>query len=496
MRNVLATLVLTAIPALALTACNSPSNGSAGVAALPNTQQAKLHPRDFSANDLHAGGATFPAYAYNLGNQPTGLATAPQAPPGDGSLFGSVNLKQGSTVYYCLTGSGTGRGIFTSGSKSQSNGSTATTTGACAPLGATPTGFGARVDPPDFAGSDIALASTDYTTYKTNREPTLGTNWGEPFQIPVIGGPIVYGYRPKDFSSHVPQLQFSRWTYCAIANGTIDNWDDPAITADNGGKSVTGGVAEPITFYFRSDGSGTSFNYTAELSVACNRGFKKPYNAAPYASAGRSAAWPYSFNQSWPGPGSATVPNAHFIGESGNPGVLAAIQSTPFAVGYVEGAWAKSANPAVAQAWLGTDRTEKHQPVFSDPTVPANVLATFSTITASSIEYGQGSDGLPLATSKPNCILYLNPTSWIDPVLKGKDGKDAYPIVAVSYLLFYGQNNGVHFPQKKELIDFLTHSRAQKIITGLEYASLSPSILSADYDAAVGKHGKSACITL
>ncbi|MBV8148911.1 MAG: hypothetical protein JO092_07450, partial [Candidatus Eremiobacteraeota bacterium] len=175
MRNALATLVLAAFSAASLTACNGPSNGATGVGALPNARsQANLRPRDFSANDLHAGGATFPAYAYNLGNQPTGLATQPQAPPGAGSLFGSVSLPSGSTVYYCLTGSGTGRGIFETGSKSQSGGGNATTAGACAPLGATPTGFGARVDPPDFAGSDVAMASTEYPTYKSTREPAVG----------------------------------------------------------------------------------------------------------------------------------------------------------------------------------------------------------------------------------------------------------------------------------------------------------------------------------
>src|SRR5579862_1596063 len=161
MRKALATLALAAVPAFAMTACNGPSNGTSGVSALPNTAQIKVRPNDFSTNDLHAGGATFPAYAYNLGSQPAGLGTSPQAPPGTGSLFGSVTLNSNAQIYYCLTGSGTGRGIFETGTKGQSNGSTATTTGACAPLGATPSGFGARVDPPDFAASDVAMASTE-----------------------------------------------------------------------------------------------------------------------------------------------------------------------------------------------------------------------------------------------------------------------------------------------------------------------------------------------
>ena len=32
-------------------------------------------------------------------------------------------------------------------------------------------------------------------------------------------------------------MKLSTWTYCAVANGTIGYWDDPAITADNGGTA-------------------------------------------------------------------------------------------------------------------------------------------------------------------------------------------------------------------------------------------------------------------
>ena len=39
-----------------------------------------------------------------------------------------------------------------------------------------------RQDPLDFAATATALASTEYNTYKEYREPTSGTNWGEPFE--------------------------------------------------------------------------------------------------------------------------------------------------------------------------------------------------------------------------------------------------------------------------------------------------------------------------
>ena len=61
-------------------------------------------------------------------------------------------------------------------------------------------------------------------------------------------------------------MKLSTWTYCAIAKGTVGNWDDPAITADNGGTAVAG--SQPITFYYRSDGSGTTYLFENKLNTA------------------------------------------------------------------------------------------------------------------------------------------------------------------------------------------------------------------------------------
>ena len=36
------------------------------------------------------------------------------------------------------------------------------------------------------------MTSTDYTNYKADRE-VGSVQWGEPFEFPTIGGPIVYG---------------------------------------------------------------------------------------------------------------------------------------------------------------------------------------------------------------------------------------------------------------------------------------------------------------
>ena len=199
-------------------------------------------------------------------------------------------------------------------------------TAACAGLGDTATGFGGRTDPIDFDASDVMISSSEYATYAANRKSTQG----EPFMFPSLGGAIVFGFRPGDFPG-VSKIKLSTWTYCAIAEGTVGNWNDPAITADNGGTSITGGVSRPMTFYFRSDGSGTTQIFVNKLVNACGSSWPAPYNAAPYESSGHSAQWTFGPSTgNWPGlqtgqtgPGGGT-----YEGANGNPGVLAGIQST------------------------------------------------------------------------------------------------------------------------------------------------------------------------
>ncbi|HEV3090640.1 MAG TPA: substrate-binding domain-containing protein [Candidatus Cybelea sp.] len=481
MRKTIATLALAALPALLLSACNGSNAGGSSVAPLPNAPNVvshhghgRAHRNDNGPQDLHSGGATFPAYGYNQGNQPVGYYYNAQQPPGAGSIFYAVPTT--GTVYYCLTGSGAGRHAF-----EDYMDSSAPPTGPCAPLGATATGFGGRSDPLDFVGSDVAMPSTEYTQYKATREPSSGTNWGEPFEFPTFGGPIVFGYRSKDFGGN-KKVKLSTWTYCAIANGTIGDWNDPAITADNGGHSVTGGNSESITFYFRSDSSGTSYLFTNKLAnttSGCNQTFNAPYNTAPYGYGSRSAAWTFGVNMVWPGPGSSNDPNARFVGENGNPGVLAAIQSTPFGTGYVEGAWAKSANPPIAQAWLLNGKVNG-RPEFISPTNQAAVTKALAKVTSANITYGEGSDEQPLGTSTPWCILYIDPSKFVSPP------GGTYPIVGFSYWLFYGNNNGVHVSDKETLVKYIASAPANKVVNKLEYAPLSASIHTAITNALNG----------
>ncbi len=480
MNKTLATMASAVVCAVSLSACNGGNaNGTPGIGALPNAatsasrQPGRMNPNDNGPNALHAGGATFPGEAYNAQSQPTGTYMDNQPPSGAGSLFASYGGN--GTIYYCLTGSGGGRKQF-DGDPTRLG-----ATAACAALGASPTGFGGRQDPLDFLASDVMISSTEYATYAANRKSTQG----EPFMFPTLGGPIVYGYRPQDFHKHVSHIKLSTWTYCAIANGTVGNWNDPAITADNG-TSVTGGKSEPLTFYYRSDGSGTTQIYVNKIFTTCGSSWPAPYNAPPYQSSGHSAAWTFpNSTGSWTGPNGVQPSGSDFIGESGNPGVLAAIQATAYGTGYVEGAYAKVAVPAVGQALL-QNGTSGGNAVFVDPNVKANVIHALSGVTSTSIHYGECDDLNPCGSSAPQCILYVPPNNFVSPP------SGDYPIVGVSYIMFYGQNN-LHYGDDKTLIQFLASTNASKIINKEEYVALGSSIHKAVLKALNGGGKKKPC---
>lgn len=477
MNKTLATVTSAVVIALSVSACNGTS-GTPGVGAVPNAPLQSINrgglgnPNDNGPSSLHAGGATFPAQAYNGASQPVGKAGSPQAPPAAGSLFAKYGGT--GTIFYCLTGSGAGRKQF-DGDPTRLG-----ATAACAALDASPTGFGGRHDPLDFLASDVMISSTEYATYAANRKPTQG----EPFMFPTLGGPIVFGFRPQDFSAS--HINLSTWSYCAIANGTIGNWNDPALTADNG-KSLTGGSSQPITFYYRSDGSGTTQIFTNKLVNACGNSWPAPYNAPPYESPGHSAQWTFGPSTgNWVGPTGTQPSGSDFIGASGNPGVLAGIQSTAYATGYVEGAYAKTASPAVSQALL-QNGTSNGKPIFVDPTNKTHLVGALKNVTGGSIKYGQCDDLVSCGSSAPNCILFVPPNAFVSP------SSGNYPIVGLSYLLFYAKNNA-HFTDDKKLVTYMVSKGASTIINSLEYASLPSGLHSAITTALKSGNGGSPCL--
>ena len=130
-------------------------------------------------------------------------------------------------------------------------------------------------------------------------------------QWPMVMGAIVpvvnlEGIKPGE-------LVFDGATLAGIYLGKITKWDDPAIAKLNPKLKLP---SEAITVVRRSDGSGTTFNFTDYLSKANDEWKTK-------VGSGTAVEWPAG------------------VGAKGNEGVAGNISQTKNAIGYVEYAYAK-----------------------------------------------------------------------------------------------------------------------------------------------------------
>src|SRR5690349_17881514 len=125
----------------------------------------------------------------------------------------------------------------------------------------------------------------------------------------IIGGivPVVHidGVAPG-------ALKFTGPVIADIYLGKIKSWDDKAIAGLNPGLKLP---SEPITVVRRSDGSGTTFNFTDYLSKASPEWKDK-------VGASTAVSWPEG------------------VGGKGNEGVASYVQRIKGAIGYVEYAYA------------------------------------------------------------------------------------------------------------------------------------------------------------
>jgi phosphate transport system substrate-binding protein len=130
-------------------------------------------------------------------------------------------------------------------------------------------------------------------------------------QWPMVMGAIVpvvniEGVKPGE-------LVFDGETLGSIYLGKITKWDDPAIAKLNPKVKLP---SEAITVVHRSDGSGTTFNFTDYLSKASADWKTK-------VGSGTAVEWPAG------------------VGAKGNEGVSGNIGQTKNSIGYVEYAYAK-----------------------------------------------------------------------------------------------------------------------------------------------------------
>jgi phosphate transport system substrate-binding protein len=168
----------------------------------------------------------------------------------------------------------------------------------------------------DFAGTDAALKPEQYTSGKTL---CVG---GAPIDLPAYlsGVALVYNL------SGVTDLKLSSATVAKIFTLQIKTWNDPAIAADNAGATLP---STPITVVTRSDGSGTTANFTKYLSDTQ----KSIFTVAP------TNAWPI----------------AGTSGQQGGSGVVAAVTAGAGTIGYADQSSVGSLAQAKIQVGTGKD---------------------------------------------------------------------------------------------------------------------------------------------
>lgn len=149
----------------------------------------------------------------------------------------------------------------------------------------------------DFAGSDSPLNPAQTTQAAT----TCGTSGAVDLPIYLDGVAIIFNV------SGVTSLKLSGSTIAKIFNLKITDWSDAAITKDNG-KALPAG---PITTVARSDGSGTTQNFSN------------------YLAGTQSADWPYPASNAWPVAGNVSK-------QQGGSGVVAAVKAGSGTIGYAD----------------------------------------------------------------------------------------------------------------------------------------------------------------
>jgi phosphate transport system substrate-binding protein len=158
----------------------------------------------------------------------------------------------------------------------------------------------------DFGGTDVRM-----------NDKELAAAGAAIVQIPTCKGKIVVTYNlPGN-----PQITLNAELLSAIFVGDIKKWNDPQIVSANPGVSLP---ATDIFVAYRSDGSGTSYQFTNYL---------KSVDA-----------------KNWTADKIFKTRSKMAVGGKGNAGVAGLVKTLPGAIGYVEYAYAKQNGMAMAKA--------------------------------------------------------------------------------------------------------------------------------------------------
>jgi phosphate transport system substrate-binding protein len=254
----------------------------------------------------------------------------------------------------------------------------------------------------DFGASDAPMSAEDLKAGGLGQFPS------------VIGGIVpvvnVEGVEPN-------KLKLSGQVLADIFQGKITKWNDPAIVKLNDGLKLP---ETTITVVHRSDGSGTSFNFTSYLSKVSDA-----WKAGP--GTGSAVQWPVG------------------VGGKGNEGVAAYVKQIKGSIGYVEYSYA--ATNKIAYTQLQNAAGE-----FIEPSAKAFAAA------ADTADWANAKDFNLIMTNAP--------------------GKTAWPITATTWIIMYKQPKNAE--KSKAAFDFFKWSleKGQAQAEELDYVPLPASLVS------------------
>jgi phosphate transport system substrate-binding protein len=252
-----------------------------------------------------------------------------------------------------------------------------------------------------FAGSDSPIPAKEKSEVPAGKTVLY---------FPVQVGPIAIAYNLPG----VTGLKLNAAVLAGIFQGTIKTWDDPAIKALNSGLSLP---SSNITLEVRSDGSGTTANFSQYLVDAAG------------------SAWKL-------GTGSTiTFPSTAHANDGGS-AVAAGVKSTTGSIGYVD---------------------------FS--------TATASGLSAASILNSAGSYVAPSTAGATAAASHVTPAANLTFSTADEPGAASYPITYQSWDLVYAvQPNANDAALLKAYLGYLLGSTGQALLPALNLAELPPSI--------------------
>ena len=253
----------------------------------------------------------------------------------------------------------------------------------------------------DFGASDVGMKEEEIAAVKR------GT-----ILLPMTAGSIVLAYNLPG----VDNLQLPRDVYPEIADGNITKWNDPKIVAANPGVDLPD---LPITFVHRSDGSGTTANFTKHLAT-----IDPAFETA--VGSGKSVEWPKT---------------GTFVGAKGNEGVTAQIQQTEGALGYIEYGYALQNNISMASL-------QNKAGQFIAPS-------------------GESASATLAAVELPENLLAF---------ITDPEGDNSYPIVTYTWMMAYKEYSD---PMKAKAMEVMIEyglNQGQEVAPQLGYVKLPDSV--------------------